>query len=199
MWGLSLCLLANHASPLPFTVTTPQIHGLRAPTASDLRRRALVALVAWPVLTLGDGIYELQILPRLRKAGVSAPELPGFQVYAAETPALASSKETPAKSWCGVFSDPLHPRGYRALTAGDQNIIVTGVDEPGRKPWRLVAPIDPDRYDMAVFDFKVKGGPRLKAQWVEDGIKFQDGNKWTFEQRELRDGPFLESGTLVLD
>ena len=40
------------------------------------RRKALAALIVWPLLAVGDDIYVSQIQPRLAEQGVETPNLP---------------------------------------------------------------------------------------------------------------------------
>ncbi|EJK43852.1 hypothetical protein THAOC_37666 [Thalassiosira oceanica] len=40
------------------------------------RRKALAALIVWPLLAVGDDIYVSQIQPRLAEEGVETPNLP---------------------------------------------------------------------------------------------------------------------------
>ena len=46
------------------------------PPPNPNRRKALAALVIWPLLAVGDDIYISQVQPRLAERGVDTPNLP---------------------------------------------------------------------------------------------------------------------------
>lgn len=56
------------------------------------RRKALAALVIWPLLAVGDDIYISQIQPRLAEQGISTPNIP----YARQ-PVLPTTTDQPPK------------------------------------------------------------------------------------------------------
>jgi hypothetical protein len=77
----------------------------------------------------------------------------------------------------GTYDDPNHPGCTRKIVLAGTNVIVTGTDDVGGKPWKVKGQI----YGKALLlDFTPKGGPAdVIARWNGLGLVFDDGNVWS--------------------
>lgn len=91
--------------------------------------------------------------------------------------AKPGSGEAAGIRFAGTYSDPNHPGCPRKVTLAGGNVIVTGTDEAGGRPWKVKG----YTYGKAlVLDFTPKGGPAdVIARWTGLGLEFPDGNLWT--------------------
>eukprot|EP00976_Prorocentrum_cordatum_P085768 1186229-Prorocentrum_minimum.AAC.6 len=82
----------------------------------------------------------------------------------------------------GSYSDPNHPDGWRTiLLSGPETAIVAGIDSEGGDVWWTEGKVCPEGKCITI-DFSKKTGGKvgeLKAEPVETGILFPDGNTWT--------------------
>ena len=81
--------------------------------------------------------------------------------------------------FAGTYDDPQHPGCTRKVVLAGGNVIVTGTDEVGGKPWKIKGQTYTE-YKAVVLDFRPKGGPAdVIARWNGLGLVFDDGNVWT--------------------
>ena len=77
----------------------------------------------------------------------------------------------------GIYSDPNHPAGYRAVRVDKGKMYITLQDDPKGEVIDVVGKKAKSGY---LLDFSSKGGPKDIAATVEDGkLIFPDGNAWT--------------------
>merc|ERR1719191_1551868 len=81
---------------------------------------------------------------------------------------------------CGTYMDIKHGGALRTISAfGEYDaIIVKGKDCPNTAEWIVLGRIEGSSQKIKV-DFSPKGGPKeVIGSLVEDGVLWQDGNKW---------------------
>lgn len=124
-------------------------------------------------------------------------------VVAADAAKAATAKTGQASPFTGDYDDPNHPGCLRQVKVvgaplrGDgsrpANPIIevvgydgkssdskTCTDRPTREElWKVQGQVNRNNVE-AIIDFSPKGGPEnLKATFIDGGIVFPDGNKWT--------------------
>lgn len=78
----------------------------------------------------------------------------------------------------GIYADPNHPTGYRALRIKGSKVFITAQDDPKGEVVELVG--KSKGKGSLVIDFSPKGGPKNLAATVSEGkLVFPDGNSWT--------------------
>jgi len=104
------------------------------------------------------------------------------------TPINVNAAATTEASYQGVYSDPKHPKGYRALIAkGSSSATMNLSDGEGENPptFNIPLKVKVDKKagkTLLSFDFSIKGGPKdVIGELASDGstITFPDGNKWS--------------------
>jgi len=105
---------------------------------------------------------------------------PNFHVYTFEENIVLVNKyvKKNKKQKTNLYFDPNHnaPREVNVNKDGDIKII--GKDTPKGKMWKITGKLD--KQNNAILDFSSKGGPKnIKAKFLKDKIKFDDGNSWS--------------------
>lgn len=77
----------------------------------------------------------------------------------------------------GLYTDPFHPRCTRSVSVKGSDVTISGTDVKGGDVWKITGKLSDSGLSI---DFSPKGGPNaVPAEWVGDGFKFPDGNKWS--------------------
>jgi len=89
------------------------------------------------------------------------------------------TKMASAGNIVGVYSDPMHPKGYRVIRKEGSAYIVV-LNDSGRAGKDVTVPVKSSSTSNIIIDFSSKGGPgNLKGTVKEGLISFPDGNIWT--------------------
>lgn len=91
-----------------------------------------------------------------------------------------------AVDFSGSYADPFHPNCQRVILMEGSSAKLKGTDgTPGcpadgsGRAWTLDGTV---KGDEIFVDFTPKGGPKdLKGIWDGSGIKWPDGNKWSYK------------------
>jgi hypothetical protein len=124
-------------------------------------------------------------------------------------PAVAGAEKARtglSSKFTGEYTDPQHPGCQRSIKVTGNAMdpsgrksrkpaaVIKGTDnedggacDAGSEPesWRLTATLSEDQSKIMV-DFSPKGGPKdVVGKWVDGGIVFPDGNKWSKIEQEV--------------
>merc|ERR1712232_614312 len=95
------------------------------------------------------------------------------------------------EDWAGFYNDPEHPGCKRLVIMQDTTkALINGRDRVDGKKCKRLGTVEQsfslkgivksEGSDEMVIDFSPKGGPPdLVGKFVDNGILFPDGNKWT--------------------
>ena len=95
-------------------------------------------------------------------------------------PLSALATDAAAPSFSGIFTDPNHPQGWRAVREEKGVAILQLQDEPGAEIFTIKGDIkNAGSGTTLMLDLSPKGGPKDVPAVVSEGkIAFPDGNSW---------------------
>lgn len=170
-----------------------QAEARRAVLRQGCQRQGVLARYAEPCT---DASADASLLPLLSRRAlfVAAPALlVGAAEAWAEDSGTAAGAPDIGQIFCGRYSDPNHPGGYREISVLDQWTTggyrlakVEGGGGRGEPPFfklkAVVGRVEDagQMVDVIAIDFTPKGGPpNFKGIWDNDGITFlRDRNHW---------------------
>mmetsp|Transcript_34737 Transcript_34737/g.77966 ORF Transcript_34737/g.77966 Transcript_34737/m.77966 type:complete len:230 (-) Transcript_34737:13-702(-) len=111
--------------------------------------------------------------------GVASTASTGIAVVLSQP--LSALAADAAPSFSGIFTDPNHPQGWRAVREENGVAILQLQDEPGAEIFTIKGDVKKGAGSgtTLMLDLSPKGGPKDVPATVSEGkISFPDGNSW---------------------